>query len=62
MWTPGRRLCFPALALMLIAQVVPAAHATAAKTVSEFKLANGLTVVVVPDNRAPVVTLSLIHI
>ncbi len=56
MWSPGKRLCFLALALMLMAQVVPAAHAAAAKTVSEFKLANGLTLVVVPDNRAPVVT------
>jgi zinc protease len=41
---------------MLIAQVAPTAHAAAAKTVSEFKLANGLTLIVVPDNRAPVVT------
>jgi zinc protease len=54
MWTPGKRLCL--LALMLIAHLVPAAHAAAAKAVSEFKLANGLTVIVVPDNRAPVVT------
>jgi zinc protease len=56
MWTPGKRLCLLALALMLSAQIVPAAHAAAAKTVSEFKLANGMTVIVVPDNRAPVVT------
>jgi zinc protease len=56
MWTPGKRLCLLALALMLIAQGVPTAHAAAAKAVSEFKLGNGLTVIVVPDNRAPVVT------
>jgi zinc protease len=56
MWTPGRRLSLLlALALMLIAQVVPTAHA-AAKAVSEFKLANGLTLIVIPDHRAPVVT------
>ena len=56
MWTPGKRLSVLALALMLIAQAVPTAHAAAAKTVSEFKLGNGLTLIVVPDNRAPVVT------
>ncbi len=41
---------------MLTAQVAPVALAAAASRVSEFKLANGLTLVVVPDNRAPVVT------
>ena len=56
MWTPGKRLSVLALALMLIAQAVPTAHAAAAKTVSEFKFANGLTLIVVPDHRAPVVT------
>jgi zinc protease len=56
MRTTGKRLSLVALALMLIAQVAPTAHAAADKTVSEFKLGNGLTVIVVPDNRAPVVT------
>jgi zinc protease len=51
----GKRLPILALALMLIASVSPVAHA-ASKAVSEYKLANGLTLVVVPDNRAPVVT------
>jgi zinc protease len=41
---------------MLTAQIASAAHAAASPRVSEFKLANGLTLVVVPDNRAPVVT------
>jgi zinc protease len=42
---------------MLTAQVFPAVHAAAPGTrVSEFKLANGLALIVVPDNRAPVVT------
>ncbi|HEY7548668.1 MAG TPA: insulinase family protein, partial [Hyphomicrobiaceae bacterium] len=41
---------------MSIALVSPAAHAAAAKAVSEYKLSNGLTLVVVPDTRAPVVT------
>jgi zinc protease len=57
MWIPGKRLAIWALALVLIAHAVPSAHAAAAgPRVSEFKLANGLTLVVVPDNRAPVVT------
>jgi zinc protease len=56
MWTSGKRLSVLALALMLIAQVVPSALAGPGPSVSEFKLANGLTIVVVPDNRAPVVT------
>jgi zinc protease len=41
---------------MLIAQASPSAHAAAGPRASEFKLANGLTLVVVPDTRAPVVT------
>jgi zinc protease len=41
---------------MLIAQGAPAALAASSPRVSEFKLANGLSLVVVPDNRAPVVT------
>lgn len=42
--------------LMLITQISTFAGATPARPVSEFKLANGLVLVVVPDNRAPVVT------
>src|ERR1700757_1186893 len=41
------------LALATAARVVPA---QAAPTVSDFKLGNGLEVVVIPDHRAPVVT------
>jgi zinc protease len=41
---------------MLTAQIAAAALAGASPRVSQFKLANGLTLVVVPDNRAPVVT------
>ncbi|MBO0764420.1 MAG: insulinase family protein [Hyphomicrobiaceae bacterium] len=54
MWTPGQRLFVALLALMLITQVSPAAYA--AKAASEYRLSNGLTLIVVPDNRAPVVT------
>src|SRR5215468_8831885 len=53
---PGIRLSIIALSLMLIAPVSAVADASASKAVSEYKLANGLTLVVVPDNRAPVVT------
>jgi zinc protease len=46
-----------ALTLMTTMQSLMATQAANAATrVSEFKLANGLQVVVVPDNRAPVVT------
>jgi zinc protease len=41
---------------MLTAQIAYPVRASAGPRVSEFKLANGLTLVVVPDNRAPVVT------
>jgi len=44
----------PALALLLFA--IPTFAAQDAPAVSEFKLANGLDVVVIPDHRAPVVT------
>ena len=56
MSTPGKRLAQLLVALMLMTPVLATAHANPARTVSEFKLANGLVVVVVPDNRAPVVT------
>src|SRR5262245_6016384 len=57
-WTPGKRLSVLALglALMLTAQTATPSVASASPHASEFKLANGLTLVVVPDNRAPVVT------
>jgi hypothetical protein len=54
--TSGKPLFILLLALMLIAPVAPAAHAAAGSRASEFKLTNGLTIIVVPDNRAPVVT------
>jgi zinc protease len=41
---------------MLITSSLAAAHANPARAVSEFKLANGLVLLVVPDDRAPVVT------
>src|ERR1700761_8651389 len=39
-----------------LATLAPVAPARAAPTVTDFKLANGLEVVVIPDHRAPVVT------
>jgi zinc protease len=54
MWTQGKRLSILLLALMLITPSLAAAQAST--RVSEFTLANGLVLVVVPDNRAPVVT------
>lgn len=56
MWTPGKGLSFLLVALMLITQSFTTAKANPANRVSEFKLANGLVLVVVPDTRAPVVT------
>jgi zinc protease len=41
---------------MLITQSFVNAEANPARSVSEFKLANGLLLLVVPDNRSPVVT------
>jgi zinc protease len=56
MWTPRQGLSFLLLGLMLITQSFATAQANPANRVSEFKLANGLVVVVVPDTRAPVIT------
>jgi zinc protease len=57
MWIPGKRLfLLPLLALMLITQDVQYSRANPASRVSEFTLSNGLMLVVVPDNRAPVIT------
>ena len=46
----------PIVAVALAMTLAGATRATAAPTVSDFKLANGLEVVVIPDHRAPVVT------
>jgi zinc protease len=46
---------------MLITSSLATAQARPARAVSEFKLANGLVLVVVPDNRAPVVTHTLYY-
>src|SRR5215472_1082854 len=46
----------PIVAIALAMTLGVATRAVAAPTVSDFKLANGLDVVVVPDHRAPVVT------
>src|SRR3984957_4146432 len=46
----------PMLILALAGAVTCAARAEAAPTVTDFKLDNGLEVVVIPDHRAPVVT------
>jgi zinc protease len=57
MWIQGKRLSSVLLlALMLMTSNFATAQAASGSRVSEFKLANGLTLVVVPDNRAPVVT------
>ena len=56
MWTHGKRLTFILVALIMITQSFATARANPANRVSEFKLANGLALVVVPDGRAPVVT------
>jgi zinc protease len=56
MWTQGKRLPALLLALMLMTPFFAAAEASSGRPASEFKLANGLILVVVPDNRAPVVT------
>ena len=61
MWTPGNRRRLPLLALALTTTMFLQSFSTlnaspATGGVAEFKLANGLQVVVVPDHRAPVVT------
>ena len=57
MWIQGKRLSsLLLLALMLMTSNSATSQAASGGRVSEFKLANGLTLVVVPDNRAPVVT------
>jgi zinc protease len=56
MWTMPKKFLLFVAALMLITTDFVPAHANPTRPVSEFKLANGLTLVVVPDNRAPVVT------
>ena len=56
MWTSRQGLSSLLLGLMLITQSFATAQANPANRVSEFKLANGLVLVVVPDTRAPVIT------
>jgi zinc protease len=61
MWTrrsrPSRLSFLLALTLIMFAQSLATLEAgPIASRVSEFTLANGLRVVVVPDHRAPVVT------
>jgi zinc protease len=57
MRTSGKRLpSILLIALMLTVSCFATAEAASGRRVSEFKLANGLHLVVVPDNRAPVVT------
>jgi len=46
----------PMLIVALAGAVICAARAQAAPTITDFKLDNGLEVVVIPDHRAPVVT------
>src|SRR5262245_23038023 len=56
MCTTGKPLHILLLALMLITSCFASAEASSRRQVNVFKLANGLDLVVVPDNRAPVVT------
>jgi zinc protease len=56
MWKQRNLVFLSLLTLMLVALDVATARANASNGVSEFKLANGLVLVVVPDRRAPVVT------
>src|ERR1700681_202586 len=46
----------PMLIVALAGAVICAARVEAAPTITDFKLDNGLEVVVIPDHRAPVVT------
>ena len=50
------RSVFTVIATLMFAQSFATLEAHAASRVAEFKLANGMQVVVVPDHRAPVVT------
>jgi len=54
--TPAKQFLLFIVVLMLITQSFIPAQANPARPVSEFKLGNGMVLVVVPDNRAPVVT------
>ena len=56
MWKQRKLFCLSLLTLMLLALDVTTARANPNNGVSEFKLANGLVLLVVPDRRAPVVT------
>ncbi|HRN84822.1 MAG TPA: insulinase family protein, partial [Hyphomicrobium sp.] len=54
MHSPGGLRLFTWVTLIMLA-ILPT-QASAQPTISEFKLDNGLQVVVIPDHRAPVVT------
>src|SRR5215510_6070373 len=57
MWTPGISRLLLALTLTMFTQSFQTLSASPTTSrVGEFKLGNGLQVVVVPDHRAPVVT------
>src|ERR1700682_2374100 len=53
---PRAGLVLASFSLASLAVAIAVDGAYASERVSEFKLANGLTVVVIPDHRAPVVT------
>ena len=52
----GLRVCLMSLGIAAMTVAVAIEHVDAAEEVSEFTLANGLHLVVIPDRRAPVVT------
>ena len=56
MWKSGKLLFSFLLVVMLLALDFGTAQANPSNRVSQFKLSNGLELVVVPDRRAPVVT------
>ena len=51
-----RRLPTLPMAIMMLASALPVSYARAEPRATEFKLSNGMDVVVIPDHRAPVVT------
>ncbi len=53
---PGRHVATLILGFLMLATIEPVRFAHAASRVTEFKLDNGMQVVVIPDARAPVVT------
>ena len=55
-FAPGRHVAILILGLIMLAAAGPVRFAHAASRVTEFKLDNGMQVVVIPDTRVPVVT------